>query len=87
MRKAEKYLLQVRVKSINSILGDNTKKIELGRSKLVSLVSATFMDKCQQFINKVSELRFHKIQERQINKFNRLLLKKQGNIAWFSTAP
>ena len=43
------------------------------------------MDKCQQFIDKVSELRFLKIKERQINKFNRLLLKKQGNITWFST--
>ena len=43
------------------------------------------MDKCQQFIDKVSELRFLKIRERQINKFNRLLLKKEGNITWFTT--
>ena len=41
------------------------------------------MDKCQQFIDKVSKLRFLKLKERQINKFNRLLLKKEGNIAWF----
>ena len=40
------------------------------------------MDKWQQFIDKVSELRFLKIKERQVNKFNRLLLK---NITWFST--
>ena len=45
------------------------------------------MDKCQQFIDKVSELRFPKIKERQVNKFNRLLLKKQGNITWFSAVP
>ena len=45
------------------------------------------MDKCQQFIDKVSELRFLKIKERQVNKFNRLLLKKQGNITWFSAVP
>ena len=45
------------------------------------------MDKCQQFIDKVSGLRFLKIKERQINKFNRLLLKKQGNITSFSTVP
>ena len=45
------------------------------------------MDKCQQFIYKVSELRFLQIKERQVNKFNRLLLKKQRNITWFSTVP
>ena len=43
------------------------------------------MDKCQQFIDKVSELRFLKIKERQVNKFNKILLKKQGNITRFST--
>ena len=42
------------------------------------------MDKCQQFIDKVGELRFLKIKERQVNKFNRLMLKKKGNITWFS---
>ena len=83
----EKDLLQARFKSISSILGDNAKQSELSRSKLASIVSATIMDKCQQFIDMVSELRFLKIKERQVNKFNRLLLKKQGNITWFSTVP
>ena len=45
------------------------------------------MDKCQQLIDKVNELRFLKMNERQVNKFNRLLLKKQGNITGFSTVP
>ena len=45
------------------------------------------MDKCQQFIDKVGEPRFLKIKERQVNKFNRLLLKKQRNIIWFRTVP
>ena len=45
------------------------------------------MDKCQQLIDKANEFRFLKIKERQVNKFNRLLLKKQGNITWFSTVP
>ena len=30
-------------------------------------------------------LRFLKIKERQVNKINKLLLKKQGNITWLST--
>ena len=87
IRKAEKDLLQARVKSINSILGNNAKQRDLSRSKLASLVSTTTMDKCQQFLDKVGELRFLKIKERQVNKFNRLLLKQQGNITWFSTVP
>ena len=53
----------------------------------MSIVSATIMDKCQQFIDKVSQLRFLEIKERQVNKFNRLLLIKQGNINWFSVVP
>ena len=68
IRKAEKDLLQARVKSINNILGDNTKQRELSRSKLASLVSTSIMYKFQQFIDKVSELRFFKSKERQVNK-------------------
>ena len=75
IRKAEKDL-QSRVISINSILGDNAKQRELSRSKLESFVSTTIMDKCQQFLDKVGELRFLKIKERRVNKFNRLLLKR-----------
>ena len=83
-RKAERDLLQARVKSINSILGDNAKQRELFRSQLVSMLStsASTMNKCQQFIDKVSELRFIKVRERQINKFNRLLQNEEGNITW-----
>ena len=84
IRKAEKDL-QAWVKSINSILGDKTKQRELSRSKLMSLVSTSTMEKCQQFIDKVGEHRF--LKERQVNKFIRLLLKKQGNITWLSAVP
>ena len=45
------------------------------------------MNKCQQFIDKVSELKFLKIKERQVHNFNRLLLKKEGNITWFYAVP
>ena len=55
--------------------------------KIDSLVSTSIMDKWQKFIDMVSELRFLKIKEILINKFNRLLLKKQGNITWFSAVP
>ena len=38
-------------------------------------------------VHRQGELRFLKIKERRVNKFNRLLFKKQGNITWFSTFP
>ena len=36
--------------------------------------------------SKVSELRFIKIKERQVNKFNKLI-KRKGNIIWFNAVP
>ena len=59
-RKAGGDLLQARVKSINSILGDNAKQRELCRSQLASIFSSTTMNKCQQLIDNVTELRFLK---------------------------
>ena len=44
------------------------------------------MNKCQQLIDRVSDLRFLKVRERQINKFNRLVLKKEGYITWLVAA-
>ena len=76
IRKAEKRSFQARVKSMNSIIGDSAKQRELSMSNLASIISTSTMDKCQQFIDKVSELRFLKIKERQVNKFSRLLHKK-----------
>ena len=38
------------------------------------------LEQCQHFINKVSELRFNKVKQRQINKLNHLVSKKEGNI-------
>ena len=43
IRKAERDLLQARVKPINSLLGYNAKQRDLGRSKLVSILPNTSM--------------------------------------------
>ena len=40
------------------------------------------MKKSQELIDKVSEFRHSKVKQRQINKFNRLVEKKEGNITW-----
>ena len=80
IRKAEKDLLQTRVKAINNILDQVTKQTEDCRTQLASIISAVRLTECQGFIDKVSETRFIKVKQRQLNKFNILINKKQGNI-------
>ena len=80
IRKAEKDLLQARVKAINNILVQVEKEIQDCRTKLASIISQERLEQCQGFINKVSELRFNKVKQRQINKLNYLVSKKEGNI-------
>ena len=84
IRKAEKDLLQARVKAINNILDQVDKEIQDCRTKLASIISQERLEQCQGFINKVSELRFNKVKQRQINKLNHLVSKKEGNITIIS---
>ena len=80
IRKAETDLLQTRVKAINNILDQVKKEIQDCRTKLASIISQERLEQCQGFINKVCELRFNKVKQRQINKLNYLVSKKEGNI-------
>ena len=73
IKKAEKQLLQDRVRCINAILEDNRNNINRCRSRLASLVTnTTDIEKCSKFINKLSVGIFFKVRQRQANKFNRL---------------
>ena len=80
LRKAEKELLQTRVKSINYILDNTSKQLEECRSKLASIISTQRLRECQDFVDKVGEIRFNKVKQRQLNKFNLLTIRKKGNI-------
>ena len=80
VRKAEKDLIQARIKAINSILDNVGKQTELCRSKLASIISTQRLRECQGFVDKVSEIRFNKVKQRQLNKFQNLVNKKGGNI-------
>ena len=64
--KAERDLLQARVKSINSLLDNNTIQRYLCRSQLAFIISTTSIQKCQELINMVREFRYLKVRERQI---------------------
>ena len=86
VRKAEKDFLQARVKAINSILDGVAKQTELCRSQLASILSTQRLRECQGFIEKVGEIRFTKVKQRQLNKFN-TLNKKEGNITRVKSSP
>ena len=71
-------LLQARVKAINNILDNVAKQTEECRTQLVSIISGQRLRECQGFTDKVSEIRFTKVRQRQLNKFNILINKKEG---------
>ena len=80
IRRAEKQLLQDRVKCINGILQDNGGSITASKSRSFSIVTyTTIQQKCREFIDKVREVRFIKVRERQVSKFNRILHKNNLN--------
>ena len=82
IQKAEKQILQDRVKCINVILWDNEGKLDRCRSRLLSLATTTTSkDRCIEFINKVREARFIKIKNRQVKKFNKLVAKSGREIS------
>ena len=84
IKNTERNLLQARVKALNSILDNVGIQTQLCRSKLVSILSTQRFRECQGFIEKVGEIRFNKVKQRQVNKFNNSL-RKEGNITGVST--
>ena len=85
LRMAEKQLFQTRLKSINSLLENNAKQLELTRSKIASILTAANYQQCQEFIEKIKEKRFNKVKKRQVRKLNNLINKKEGGITWHSS--
>ena len=85
LRTAEKQLLQTRLKSIDSLLDNNAKQLELTRSKIVSILTPPNYQQCQEFIDKIKEKKFIKVRERQVRKLNNLINKKEGGITWQSS--
>ena len=85
LRKAEKDLLQARIKSINFTLDNTSKQLEECRSQLMAIISTQRLRECQDFVDKVGEIRFNKVKQRQLNKFNLLTIRKEGNITRSNT--
>ena len=70
LRSAETQLLQARLKSINSLLDNNAKQLELTRSQIASILPTPNYRKCQEFIENIKEIRFKKVKDRQVRNFN-----------------
>ena len=85
LRKAEKDHLQARIKSINFTLDNTSKQLEECRSQLAAIISTQRLRECQDFVDKVGEIRFNKLKQRQLNKFNLLTIRKEGNITRSNT--
>ena len=79
IQRAEKQLLQERVKCINAIHQDNQGRIADSKSRLFSLLTnTTTQQKCTEFIDKVREFNFIKVRDREVNTFNRLRYKNKS---------
>ena len=46
----------------------------------MAIISTQRLRECQDFVDKVGEIRFNKVKQRQLNKLNLLTIRKEGNI-------
>ena len=51
----------------------------------MSILTPHNYQQCQEFIDKIKEIRFIKVRERQVRKLNILINKKEGGITWQSS--
>ena len=51
----------------------------------MAIISTQRLRECQDFVDKVGEIRFNKVKQRQLNKFNLLTIRKEGNITRSNT--
>ena len=73
IEKAEKQLLQDRVRCINKTIEASINTINNIRSRLASIVTnTTDLDSCNRFINKVRGERYGKVEGRHVKIFNTL---------------
>ena len=79
IRKAEKLLMNKRIRSINNTISMFNCQIDTCIDTLESILSKDVIDKCYEFINHIRERRHYKTMERQKKKFENLWLKKTGD--------
>ena len=70
IEKAEKQLLQDRVRGINRTIQDSKDQANSSRSKLVAIITQVDLDRCTDFIEKVRLERFKQVKDRQVRKLH-----------------
>ena len=72
IRKAEKMLMNERVRSLNNTITMLNCQIDTCIGTLESMINQDVMEKCHGFINNIREKRHHKTMKRQKKKFEKL---------------
>ena len=75
IEKAEKQLLQDRVRGINKTIQDSEDQANSSRSKLAAIITQVDLDRCTDFIEKVRLERFKQVKNRQVKKLHILSSK------------
>ena len=74
IERAERQLLQDRVRGINKTIEDSGNSVNNNKTKLVSLVTNEVdFNKCSKFIQEVREDRYGKVKDRQVRKFHNII--------------
>ena len=79
LRKAERMLMNKRVRSINNTINMLNCQADTCINNLESILDQDVMEKCHEFINNIRERRHQKNMMRQIKKFEKLLMKTGGH--------
>ena len=79
LRKAERMLMNERVRSINNTIIMLNCQADTSINNLESILNQDVMEKCHEFINNIRERRHCKTMDRQKRKFEKLLMKTGGH--------
>ena len=77
IEKAERQLMQDRVRRINRIIEESVNNSNNNQARLVSIVTNTHLNRCGSFIDKVREERYNRVKARQVRNFHILFNKSK----------
>ena len=77
IEKAERQLMQDRVRSINRTIEEIDNNISNNKTRLASLVTRADLNRCGKFINKAREDRYVRVKAGQVRKFHILCSKSK----------
>ena len=78
IKKAEKALLNERIRTVNSTITMLEKELDTCMNELYNTLDVELMEECMVFIKTRKESRHIKTKMRQVNKFNQLCQRNRG---------